>query len=573
MALVLAIALGASVLTSCELFGLDGGIETPPYVNITNGDELTVPIGGTLILEAVDIEDKPVLASWSASNDCVTVSINGVVTAVRTGKSVVTATYGDAIDKVLITVTENRSLSLKVDNVYLTKGDVATLTTTVIPNGAIGEIAYEVEGDDHYDGFISLDGNKITALRTGGTLTITAYIKGTDVKSNPVIVHTVDKLPDAPTSVTIAISESELSIGESAMLAFTTDPIDSAQNIEYEITAGADVISISGNTVTALKSGAATIIASIGGTVSNSITVRVDSTVIDPYENVNKDTFYAGYTPAKSYTDATLRTQHGLMSGSITVPDQAPTVSEYQPTSSGKFVLNTDMIYLDGGKTYVVVDAYGDEAVRIYYGGAYITLEEVAAYLYAFGEIPPNYSSKKSPNNAMWATWGEYLRANHSNFSGSTTNYPYEPELPNISGCGGKLQYKEIDIGTTGTTSGNYTVKIYNDGSKITRGAARIVYGRYDLNGNGTYDEGEIYLFYTYNHYNDFQEYLNYYGGWGEMFGNITGGGSLSSKTDYNPTPYVPVARASFSARTTATVGEYAIITFLGYYSQKETNS
>ena len=231
------------------------------------------------------------------------------------------------------------------------------------------------------------------------------------------------------------------------------------------------------------------------------------------------------------------------------------------------------MIYLDGGKTYVVVDKDGGEALRIYYGGAYITLEEVAAYLYAFGEIPPNYSSKKSPTNAMWSTWGEYLRANHSNFSGDTSRYPYEPELPNISGCGGRLQYKELDIGTTGTTAGNYAVKIYNDGKEITRGAARIVYGRYDLNGNGKFDEGEIYLFYTYNHYNDFQEYLNYYGGWGEMFGNITGGGKLSSESNYNPTPYVPVVRKSFSARTAAVACEYVIVTYLGSYIRKESTA
>ena len=29
------------------------------------------------------------------------------------------------------------------------------------------------------------------------------------------------------------------------------------------------------------------------------------------------------------------------------------------------------------------------------------------------------------------------------------------------------------------------------------------------------------------------------------MFGNVTGGGTLSSKTDYAPTPYVPVVMSS----------------------------
>ena len=30
------------------------------------------------------------------------------------------------------------------------------------------------------------------------------------------------------------------------------------------------------------------------------------------------------------------------------------------------------------------------------------------------------------------------------------------------------------------------------------------------------------------------------------MFGNITGGGELSSKYDYNPTPYIEVKLSSF---------------------------
>ena len=107
-----------------------------------------------------------------------------------------------------------------------------------------------------------------------------------------------------------------------------------------------------------------------------------------------------------------------------------------------------------------------------------------------------------------------------------------------------------MDIGTTGTDCDpSYDITIYNDGRTITRGAARIVYGKNDLNKDGIYGPGEHYVFYTYNHYNDFQEYLNYAGGWGEMFGNITGGGTLSSKYDYNPTPYVPVVNGEIVSK------------------------
>jgi hypothetical protein len=176
-------------------------------------------------------------------------------------------------------------------------------------------------------------------------------------------------------------------------------------------------------------------------------------------------------------------------------------------------------------------------------------LEEVAAYVYAFGNIPANYLGVKNADPAE-NPWGQYLRLNHSKFSGSTTKYPYEPELPNISGCGGELYYYEIDIGTTGTDCDpSYIARIYNDGSRITRGAARIVYTRFDKNNNHIIDPNERFVFYTYNHYNDFQEYLNYEGGWGEIFGNVTGGGKISDKKNCNPTPYVEVARRDITIK------------------------
>ena len=269
---------------------------------------------------------------------------------------------------------------------------------------------------------------------------------------------------------------------------------------------------------------------------------EADPVTSDPYVNVDVDAFYANYTPAISYMDAYYRTQHNLMSGVIADQDQAPTISSYQPEADGKLVRNTSYIYSADGNTYYVVDAYGNIVNEIYRGAAYIMLEEVAAHMFAFGELPANHSTSKKTKPTA-SPWGEFLRLNHSNFSGSTSKYPYEPVLPDISGCGGSLYYYEMDIGTTGTDCDpSYDVVIYNDGYTITRGAARIVYTRSDLDRDGTIEINETYLFYTYNHYNDFQEYLNYEGGWGEMFGNITGGGTISSKYDYNPTAYVEVA-------------------------------
>ena len=314
--------------------------------------------------------------------------------------------------------------------------------------------------------------------------------------------------------------------------------------------------------------GVVTITASCAG-LQDSITVTIvnpeittpsDSPLIPPdedtsdgedyaqkYANMSAEEFYADYTPAENATDAYYRSLRGFMSGSLTVPDQAPTVPQNRPMQDGKYIRNSVTSFI-GNDTYVLVDANGETVMEIYRGGAYITLEEVAAYVYAFGDVPANYTYKKDGEPST-SIWGEYLRLNNTYFSGDTERFPYEPVLPNIDGCGGELAYYEIDIGTTGTDCDpEYDSVIYNDGYDITRGAARIVYARYDINGDSITDPNERYLFYTYNHYNDFQEYLNYYGGWGEIFGNITGGGTISSKHDYNPTSYVESVLAPLPA-------------------------
>ncbi len=350
-------------------------------------------------------------------------------------------------------------------------------------------------------------------------------------------------------TLTLTIESNELFIGEKTTLNLEINPIKPSNGIVYEIVEGNDFISLTNNTVTALKEGTAYVIAKFEEFTSNKVAVIVKEQEIilsDPYENVTYSEFYANYTPASSSTDAYYRSLHGFMSGDISKQNQEPTLAHYQPMVGESYVRNTSALYSNDGNTYYIVDGYGNVVNQIYKGGGYVTLEEVAAYVLAFGDIPANYISKKSGSPST-NIWKEYLRLNHSSFSGSTTKYPYEPKLPRISGCGGDLYYYEIDLGTTGTDCDpDYPVVDYNNGKKIERGAARIVYTRFDRNKKNITDINEKYVFYTYNHYNDFQEYLNYEGGWGEMFGNITGGGTLSSTYDYKPTPYVEVERSDF---------------------------
>lgn len=342
----------------------------------------------------------------------------------------------------------------------------------------------------------------------------------------------------APRSITIKTYDRvEMLVGDTLQLEIE----ESGFEVEWSASSGSVTVDESG-LVTAVSLGKAAVSAECQGT-SDTVMVEVVEELSDKPESTPEHIDVDQY--AKSAEEARERAEKGIPAGSLSVPDQAPAIAENRPMKDGQFVRNSASNFIDDD-TYAVVDANGNELFRIYRGGGYITLEEVAAYVYAFGTVPANYVAGKNaePEGSIW---GEYLRLNHSKFSGNTYKYPYEPELPNISGCGGDLQYYEIDIGTTGTDCDpGYIVKTYNDGQSITRGAARIVYGKRDLDGDGVFEFGEHHVFYTYNHYNDFQEYLNYYGGWGEMFGNVTGGGELSSKHDYNPTPYVYVLWEEF---------------------------
>lgn len=350
----------------------------------------------------------------------------------------------------------------------------------------------------------------------------------------------------APNALNILTSSSVLTVSNTLELKTNLD------NLNLTVSLSNDCLSYSNGLLTACKAGLCYVnVSYLDHTDSISVMVENASDISsDPYENVNKDEFYANYHEATSYMDAYYRTQHYLLSGTDHLDSQEPTLSSYQPKSDSKYIRNSSAIYSADKKTYYIQDVNGNIVDKIYESGAYITLDQVAPYLMAFNNVPKNYITSR-PSTAAGSPWGKYMRGNHSKFSGNTSSYPYEPVLPNISGCGGTYTYYEVDFGTTGTDCDPGFLSLpYNDGKKITRGAARLVYARYDRNGNDL-DVNQKYVFYTYNHYNDFQEYLNYKGGFGQIFGNITGGGELSSKdkNKCHPTSYNEVVLKNLNLR------------------------
>ena len=551
--LIISMLLSAS---SCAIFGNAGTDNTDTATSTDSGEKAfyingantyTLDKGDKITLTLTINEEIDGEAVWTSSHSCVNVE-NGVVTVFSYGTAVVKATLGDYSDSVIIIVpgidtsTPSTDSNTTTDD---TDNDDSDNTTGGDSDNTTGD------GNDDTTG----GGNDGT---TDDGTTDNDFAQGYDT-------ITVSEALELAEQYTSASSE------ETYYIVATIKQINSANDGRMYVYDETGTIYVYKSTMldgtrvsdSMLSSGDLVL---LSGTLRNyKGTLEVDKATIidfhnpntptdteDPYIDVDVDEFYANYKPAQSYEDAYYRTLHNLMSGTIGAQDQAPTISAFQPKQNGKFIRNSEMLYSEDGCVYYVVDSHGDVVMEIYKGAAYIMLEEVAAHVFAFGEPPANQVSSKNTEPAS-SEWGIYLRLNHSSFSGSTSKYPYEPELPNISGCGGTLNYYEMDIGTTGTDCDpSYPVIVYNNGSTITRGAARIVYVCEDDDQNGTIDADERYVFYTYNHYNDFQEYLNYYGGWGEMFGNITGGGTISSKNDCNPTPYVPTVLAPLKSAPTA---------------------
>ena len=270
------------------------------------------------------------------------------------------------------------------------------------------------------------------------------------------------------------------------------------------------------------------------------------------YSGVNKNEFYgAGYESAQTYNDAMARTDARLLSGDYTIPKNIPNYKNISNPKSetGPAFFNARARYIYEDSTcsgdpigYILNDTDGDDSNDsiIFRGAAYISMDEVSAYLWAFNEIPANWIPSKSKSGQRQAidNWGNFGRVNNGFFSGDPNRFPFQPIL---TGSGTDFNYRETDFGTDGDflfydVGGHPNVPQtpYNDGNKIARGTCRFCYTFEST--NGLLDEGDMkHVFYTWSHYNDFEEYLNYKGGYGPKFGNLVSGNEYNSKNPENP--------------------------------------
>lgn len=112
---------------------------------------------------------------------------------------------------------------------------------------------------------------------TGKTLTITGKETGetTITVTDGTMEKRISVTVSAEPTLNLSIEPTSIQVGGTATLTPSMSDGSDCSGVTYEITAGTDVVSISGNTVTGLKARTATIVAKMGNKTSNEVTINV----------------------------------------------------------------------------------------------------------------------------------------------------------------------------------------------------------------------------------------------------------------------------------------------------------
>lgn len=452
---------------------------------------------------------------------------------VRPGKAVLRGSVGpfrtESLEITVINAVLNEPETFRIytDDHYLGGDETANLSFGVYPASYGEGLTYVAEGD--VDAF-EIKGSTVKSLEPGKEIWVRARTAKGDLSTNAVAIRSLDGVETKGDHI---LTFTRQNVGLGTTVSYTVESRGDDADIELVNGIVDDWdLSTDGRVIPQNLGAMGIFVARNGNAISNEATLSCLNS--NPYSGLlsGEDAFYAAYEEAFSNQDAIYRSQLGYISGQKNFDGAAPVENPNKPTESGRFIKNNMALYTESGSGYYLTDENGIPSREIFAAGGYIGLNELASYLYAFGDVPANHVDDKNatPRDSIW---GMYLRVNNTSFSGSTSSYPYEPVLPNISGEGGNLRYYEVDFGTSS----------YNGGMSISRGNCRFVYSRYYRSGGGAVSLDDRYVFYTYNHYNDFQEFLNYEGGWGEIFGKVTAGGIANTDYGPEPSPYVPIVK------------------------------
>lgn len=237
----------------------------PKIVNVESVSldrtELTLTEGESTTLTAVvfpsNATDRNV--RWSSSDVTVASVVNGKVTALKAGSTIVTVTTEDGGRTASCRVTVKskvvnvESVSLNKSSVAIIAGESVTLVVTVSPSNATNK---NVSWHSSDESVATVSNGRVTALKAGSAvITVTAEDGGKtaicQVSVKPKIVNVQ--------SVSLNKSSITLTEGESTTLTAVVSPSNATnKNVRWS-SSDASVASVVNGKVTALKAGSSTI--------------------------------------------------------------------------------------------------------------------------------------------------------------------------------------------------------------------------------------------------------------------------------------------------------------------------
>ena len=215
---------------------------------------------------------------------------NGII---ETGTVNSVTVTGDGVVPTATTITSAAELGALKQNVLVNyvgaipadAGDYSAgnspLVSTVVGEDTI-TTKFDKAGynDDNGAAYLASKGHKANFTN----VIATAFSTSGDTATNQLLfvgTSTLALVEVPATAVTLTADKEEATVGETVTLTPTVTPVDSTDEVTYEVTSGADLVTLSGNSLVAKAEGTVTVVAKAGTVTSDPVTITITASA-DP---------------------------------------------------------------------------------------------------------------------------------------------------------------------------------------------------------------------------------------------------------------------------------------------------
>ena len=237
-------------------------------VEMVEGD--TYSLGATVLPNNAEYDG----ISWASSNTSVASVNQGTITALKEGKTTITASAGGKSATCSVTVSAKyiavTSITLDKSELSLKVGSSDVLTATVKPDDATDK---NVKWSSSDASIVKVDNGKVSALKSG-TATITATAGSCSAEC-------IITVPVETESISLDKTELSIAIGETATLTATITPADASDQTIIWTSSNEEIVKVNDGTVKGIQAGTATVTATNSGlSASCTITVIIPDNII-----------------------------------------------------------------------------------------------------------------------------------------------------------------------------------------------------------------------------------------------------------------------------------------------------